>query len=245
MPVARIAGFQTPELNIERDGARPAGVVRYSSTVRGSPVSVSHGRVTGTGASEGCLKMPLRPYVPVGWSKRLTNVRIYLDDIDRAVSELAAKGETRLVASHKGGRLSTCDTSDDLVGREDIAGILVMLVTPHEHEHVEIEVDASSVRVDVGTDRHDMKVLVESLIDSLERIKPIKFVVPLPIATLGAFRVSEVVSNRVQLILDRRVSAFQARQQRQHNLVVGLTSGIAGAVLGAAATIAVALLDKS
>lgn len=178
--------------------------------------------------------MPLKPYVPIGWSKRLTNIRLYWDDVDQALSDLAINGDTRLVATHKDGRLSSCDTSDDLVGREDMAGLIVMLVTPNEHERVSIEVDASAIRVDVGTNRHDIKVTVENFIDSLERIKPIKFILPafspsismIPIASIS---VREGTYNRAQLILDRRINSFHSRQQRRHNLFVSVVSGVAGA----------------
>ncbi|MEU5790959.1 hypothetical protein ABZ754_24960 [Micromonospora purpureochromogenes] len=175
---------------------------------------------------------------------------MYLDDVDRALSDLATQGEIRLVATHKDGRLSSCDTSDDLVGREDIAGLIVMLVTPNEFERVSIEVDSSAIRVDVGTDRHDIKVTVENFIDSLERIKPIKFIAPalspsISVIPIASISVREGAYNRVQLILDRRINAFQARQQRRHNLFVSVISGVAGAVLGAVATIAVAVLGKS
>ncbi len=194
--------------------------------------------------------MPLKPYVPIGWSKRLTNVRIYLDDVDQALSDLSEKGNTRLVATHKDGRLSSCEKSDDLIGREDIAGLIVMLVTSNERERVSIEVDSSAVRVDVGTNRHDIKVVVEGFIESLERVKPIKFIIPalapsISVIPIASISVREGTYNRVQLILDRRITAFQSRQQRRHNLFVSVVSGVAGAVLGAVATIAVAVLGKS
>jgi hypothetical protein len=194
--------------------------------------------------------MALRQYTPIGWSKRLTNVRVYLDDIEQAVADLAPTGDTRLVVSHKDGRLSRCDTVDDVIGREDIASLLVTLTTLQEHERVEIEVDRSAIRVDVATNRDDIKVIVENFINSLERIKATKLWIP-TLATaassvdvrVGFFSAQEVISNRVQLILDRRITASQARQQRRHDLLVGLTSGILGAAVGAAATIAGVILS--
>ncbi|MDG4796909.1 hypothetical protein [Micromonospora sp. WMMD1082] len=131
------------------------------------------------------------------------------------------------------------------MGREDIVGLIVVLVTPNNHERVSIEVDASAIRAEVGTNRHDIKVLVENFIDSLERIKPIKLLVPSPFPILGALSLRERTYNRVQLVLDRRISSFQARQQRRHNLLVSIVSGIVGAVLGAVATIAATVLGKS
>src|SRR5262245_54674685 len=100
--------------------------------------------------------MPLKPYIQTGWSRRLTNVRIYLDDIEPTLRDFAPLGDTSLVANHKDGRLSRCEAIDDLIGRGDVAGLMVILVTSRDRERIEIEVSRSGIRVDVATNRHDI-----------------------------------------------------------------------------------------
>jgi hypothetical protein len=177
--------------------------------------------------------MPLRPYVQRGWTRGEQNIRLYLDDIDAVAADLATFGTVRTIAIHPDNRRSVCDSTGEFVGREDIIGIAILLEIVPDHDRVEIEIIPSvGLMVNVGTDRHDIKVAVEGFISTLERFRPMAVGFPL----------WELRSTPAQLILERRATAAQTRAQRKHDLVVGLTSGIVGAILGAAATLVATML---
>jgi hypothetical protein len=126
---------------------------------------------------------------------------------------------------------------DDLVGRTDIWSITVKVVDPEDvslggpNPLVDVTVNSFGVVANTDAERPDLRPIAHHFVKTLDPLRP----------TWRNLVLRRALPS-CDLVLDNRRSVWMEQRRRQHELKVGLFSGIVGTAVGAAVTIAVVFL---
>jgi hypothetical protein len=172
--------------------------------------------------------MALHPAEEDFWIGTSRLVRVYLDDIELLTTKLAAHGDVTMVVEFQERVRSRFDTVDDLIGRSNVTSIEIDLKDSQHYPLATVSIaKLNGIHAYIVGSRPGIRNTVEHFFLTLDR-----------------FPSSWRRYNDLDLVLSRRVSAHERREQRRHDVRIALWSGIVGALLGVLATFIAAILQS-